>query len=87
MWAYYITYGIIAENEAYVITGTVTDDNKVLLDAVKQSVESFTVLRNAAFSAIPGTVVNQSESNQSESSESESGADAQAELNSFSVCE
>lgn len=83
MWAYYITYGIIAENEAYVITGTVTDDNKVLLDAVKQSVESFTVLRNAAFSAIPGTVVNQSESNQSESSESEGSADAQAELKSL----
>lgn len=65
MWAYVITYGIIAEEQAYVITGTVTDDNKVLMEAVKKSVESFTVLRNSAFSAMPGTVVNnnQSESN------------------------
>lgn len=79
MWAYSITYGILAENEAYVISGTVTDDNKVLLEAVKKAVESFTVLRNSAFSAVPGTVVNQSESSQSESDQSESTA-ASSEL-------
>lgn len=83
MWAYSVIYGIIAEDEAYVISGSVTDDNKVLLEAVKQSVESFTVLRNSAFGAIPGTVVNQSESGQSESSQSESSADASAELNTL----
>lgn len=64
MWAYVITYGIIADEQAYVITGTVTDDNKVLMEAVKKAVESFTVLRNSAFTAMPGTVVN---NNQSES--------------------
>lgn len=70
MWTYAITYGIIAEDQAYVITGTVTDDNKVLMEAVKKSVESFTVLRNSAFSAMPGTVVNnQSESDQSETTD------------------
>lgn len=80
MWSYAITYGILAENEAYVISGTVTDDNKVLLEAVKKAVESFSVVRNGVFSAIPGTVVNQSESSQSESTQSESGAAAEAEL-------
>lgn len=80
MWAYSITYGIIAENEAYVISGTVTDDNKVLLNAVQDAVESFTVLRNPSFNAIPGTVLNQSESNQSESGQSETSAGAQGEM-------
>ena len=49
MWAYAVTYGIVAQNEAYVITGTVTDDNEVLLQAVQQAVESFTVLNNSRF--------------------------------------
>lgn len=77
MWAYSITYGIMAEDEAYVISGTVTDDNRVLMEAVKEAVESFTVLRNAAFNAIPGTVVDMNES------ESESEADTQGELKSL----
>ncbi len=76
MWVYSITYGIMAEDEAYVISGTVTDDNKVLMEAVKKSVESFTVLRNATFSSIPGTVVNMTESE----TESESEKDAEGEL-------
>lgn len=80
MWAYVVTYGIVAENEAYVITGTVTDDNKVLLEAVKKSVESFTVVNNKTFSALPGTVVNKTDSE----SESESEADTSTELKSLS---
>lgn len=78
MWTYSITYGIIADNEAYVIQGTVTDDNKVLLDAVKKSVESFTVLRNSVFSAVKNGTVEQtqSESNQTQS-ETNQGADAE----------
>ena len=85
MWSYAITYGILAENEAYVISGTVTDDNKVLLEAVQKAVESFTVVRNSVFNVLPGTVKNQSESTQSESesTQSESGADADAELKSL----
>lgn len=77
MWAYSITYGIMAENEAYVISGTVTDDNRVLMEAVKKAVESFTVLRNAAFNTIPGTVVDMKES------ESESESEAEGELGSL----
>lgn len=80
MWAYSITYGILAKDEAYVITGTVTDDNKVLMEAVKKAVESFTVLRNAKFSAIPGSVVNQSES---QTAQSESSTSIEAELKSL----
>ncbi len=76
MWAYSVKYAIVAENEAYVITGTVLDDNKVLLDAVKKSVESFTVLRNSTFSAIPGTVVNATGS-ESQTTQSESGAEGE----------
>ena len=41
MWAYSVTYAIVAADEAYVITGTVTEDNEALLNAVRDSVESF----------------------------------------------
>ncbi len=73
MWVYAVTYGIIADTQAYVITGTVLDDNKALLDAVQKSVESFTVLRNNVFSAMPGSAVNQN-------SEQQAGADAKSQL-------
>lgn len=46
MWAYSVTYGIVAPDQAYVITGTVTDDNSALLQAVEDSVDSFTVLKD-----------------------------------------
>ena len=81
MWAYSVTYGIVAEDEAYVITGTVTNDNSVLLEAVQKSVESFTVLGNAKFSAVPGTVVNKN--GQQSETQSESAADAKGELASL----
>ncbi len=76
MWAYSVTYAIMAEDEAYVITGTVLDDNKVLLDAVQKSVESFTVLRSSTFSALPGTAVNKTGS-ESQTTQSESGAEGE----------
>lgn len=81
MWTYAITYGIISQDgdEAYVITGTVTDDNKVLLEAVKKSVESFTVLGSSVFNAMPGTVVNKTDTQ----SESQSESDVDAELKSL----
>ncbi len=78
MWAYSVTYGIMAKSEAYVITGTVLESNKVLLDAVQKSVESFTVLRNGTFSALPGTVVNKT--SESQTTQSESGKSADNEL-------
>ena len=46
MWAYSVTYGIVAPDQAYVITGTVTDDNSALLKAVEDSVDSFRVLKD-----------------------------------------
>ncbi len=52
MWAYAVTYGIIAKDQAYVVTGTVTDNNRPLLETVIKSVESFTVLNNPAFSEL-----------------------------------
>lgn len=79
MWVYAVTYGIIADTQAYVVTGTVLDDNRALLDAVQKSVESFTVLRNSVFSAIPGTVVNKNGSE----SQSQSGGSAAGELASM----
>ena len=54
MWAYAVTYGILAQDEAYLVTGTVTDDNKTMLEAVQKSVETFTVLANPKFQ-IPET--------------------------------
>ncbi len=73
MWAYAVTYGIIAKDQAYVVTGTVTDDNRPLLDAVIKAVESFTVLNNPAFAEITRPVQNKTGQNQSESgSQSES---------------
>ena len=59
------------------IQGTVTDDNKVLLEAVKNSVESFKVLGDSVFNLTQaGTVQNQSETAESETEED----DADAEL-------
>ena len=83
MWKYAVTYAIIAEDEAYTVTGTVTDDNEALLEAVKKSVESFTVLRNPTFSAIPGKVTNQTGQSETAQSQSSSDAGAQAELNTL----
>ncbi len=79
MWVYAVTYGIIADSQAYVITGTVLDDNKALLDSVQKSVESFTVLRNNVFSAMPGNVVNKNGSE----SQSGTGAGAASQLASM----
>lgn len=77
MWAYSITYGIMTDHEAYVVQGTVTDDNKVLLDAVQKAVESFAVLRNSQFSVVKNGKITQA---QSETTQSESAQNADAEL-------
>lgn len=46
MWAYSVTSCIISSDQGYTVTGTVKDDNKILLKAVEDSVDSFTVLSN-----------------------------------------
>lgn len=74
MWAYSVTYGILAADQAYVVTGTVLDDNKALLDVVQSSVKSFTVLRSSVFNVIPGKGTAASES------QSQSGGDAASEM-------
>ena len=58
MWAYAVTNAVIdGEDEAYVVTGTVTDDNKTLLEAVKTSVASFRVLNNETLRKVTGEVI------------------------------
>lgn len=57
MWAYSVTYGIVAKDQAYVITGTVTDDNSTLLKAVEDSVDSFTVLKDEELKSVTGNQI------------------------------
>lgn len=55
MWAYQVTYAILDKDEEYIISGTVQEYNKVLLDAVQKAVFSFKVNNNPKFKLIPGT--------------------------------
>ncbi len=80
MWTYAVTYGIIAADEAYVISGTVTDDNTVLLKAVQDAVESFTVLNNSLFAITSDSTQTQQSETQNQS---ESVNDADAELSTL----
>ena len=57
MWAYSVTNAVLAEDEAYVVTGTVTDDNRTLMDSVKKAVESFQVLSDPELKAATGEVL------------------------------
>ncbi len=58
MWAYAVTNAVIdGEEEAYVVTGTVTDDNKTLLEAVRKAVESFRVLSDETLRKVTGEVI------------------------------
>lgn len=58
MWAYAVTNAVIdGEDEAYVVTGTVTEDNKTLLEAVKKAVESFRVLNDDTLRKVTGEVI------------------------------
>ncbi|MCD8348318.1 MAG: SH3 domain-containing protein [Lachnospiraceae bacterium] len=61
MWSYSVTYALLSTegDSAYVISGTVTEDDLSLLSDVQDAVESFTVLdRTSIFSVLPGTVEN-----------------------------
>ena len=57
MWAYSVTYAIVAQDQAYVITGTVTDDNETLLKAVQKSVDSFRVLNDDQLKVVTGELL------------------------------
>ena len=75
MWAYSVTYAIIdGEEQAYVITGTVNDENERLLEEVKKAVESFRVLgdetlRTVTSEAVVGTTQTESVSTTTNSQE------------------
>ncbi|MCD8023858.1 MAG: SH3 domain-containing protein [Lachnospiraceae bacterium] len=74
MWAYSVTYALLSVDEdmAYVVTGTVTDDEEDVLEGVQDAVESFTVLdENSIFHVLPGAV----ENNISSEDETEDGDD------------
>ncbi len=57
MWAWSVTNAIVAADQAYVITGTVTDDNNTLLDSVKKAVESFKVLKDENLKNVTGEII------------------------------
>ena len=57
MWAYAVTYAIMAPDQAYVVTGTVTDDNKPLLASVQKSVESFRVLGDEDLKTVTSEII------------------------------
>lgn len=57
MWAYAVTYGIVAEDQAYVISGTVTDENDTLLKSVEKSVDSFRVLKDEVLKSVTSNVI------------------------------
>ena len=75
MWAYSVTYAIIdGEEQAYVITGTVNDENERLLEEVKKAVESFRVLgdetlRTVTSEAVVGTAQTETVSTSTNSQE------------------
>lgn len=61
MWAYAVTYGIVAPDQAYVIIGTITDNNTTLLKAVEDSVYSFSVLKDEELKAVTDAMTGESE--------------------------
>lgn len=79
MWAYSVTYGIVAADQAYVITGTVTNDNSALLKAVEDAVDSFEVLKDEELKNITAvTTVTGTPDTMGTSSQTKTGTDASA---------
>lgn len=88
MWAYSITYGIVAPDQAYVITGTVPDENRTMLTAVEDSVDSFTVIKDEELADITASGFDtvQSESAlQSESTGELTAAQEEATLRAYAA--
>ncbi|MCD8103548.1 MAG: SH3 domain-containing protein [Lachnospiraceae bacterium] len=88
MWAYSVTYALMSaeEDAAYVVTGTVTEDDAESFDAVRTAVESFTVLDNdSIFSVLPGSVENNGTAEaQTEESDTAAGSEELATLSEYS---
>ncbi|MCD7716435.1 MAG: SH3 domain-containing protein [Lachnospiraceae bacterium] len=87
MWAYSVTYGILSVkgDAAYVISGTVTEDDEDLLEAVRLSVESFTVLdADSVFSVLPGAVENNETEADTEDEDDSVGSEELATLTAYS---
>ena len=57
MWAYAVTNAIVAQDQAYVVTGTVTDENQALLASVRKAVESFRVLNDDTLKNVTGEII------------------------------
>ncbi|MCD8014236.1 MAG: SH3 domain-containing protein [Lachnospiraceae bacterium] len=89
MWAYSVTYAILSADgdSAYVVSGTVTEDDEDLLDSVQTAVESFTVLdTDSIFNVLPGSVENnnETESQTDADDDNEAGSDELATLSEYS---
>ena len=56
-WAYKVTYGVVAPEQAYVVTGTVMDENAALLAAVEKSVDSFRVLKDEKLKQVTSAAI------------------------------
>ncbi|MCD7819331.1 MAG: SH3 domain-containing protein [Lachnospiraceae bacterium] len=85
MWAYSVTYTILSADmdEAYVVSGTVTEDDETLLDAVQASVESFKVLdEDSIFYVLPGS---EEETDTAETEDESIGAEELASLTEYST--
>ena len=80
MWAYSVTYGIVAQDQAYVITGTVTDENNTLLTAVEKSVDSFRVLKDETLKNITSDVISGQTQKTTETSTTASTESSNTEL-------
>ena len=75
MWAYSVTYGIVSTDQAYVITGTVTDENSTLLAAVEKSVDSFRVLKDETLKNVTSDVISGTTQKTSETTLANSAAE------------
>ena len=57
MWAYSVTYAVMTGTQAYVVTGTVTQENRQLLESVCKSVDSFRILNDDQLKTVTSEVV------------------------------
>ncbi len=83
MWAYSVTNAIVAADQAYVVVGSITEDNEKLLEAVQKSVESFRVLKDEKLRAVTGEVITGKIQKTSETVRTDT--DSSAELKSLTV--
>ena len=83
MWAYSVTYGIVAPDQAYVITGTVTNDNSTLLKAVEDSVDSFTVLKDEELKTVTGATVSGTTTQETKAADSTTSTQESTSLKAY----